>query len=163
MAGKNLVQPCAVLHGYRSSCKVSFDRTIPAGKYYVFTLRRMDTNAKYGRFEMRLPDGRWVDAGQSGTTAFDFYDTAVGDGRANFKWDYPVMYRYPYLKAKVIEFSKETSTIELRMKIENTIHNEVAAMMLVPAGNNELLNDTIKILNGFNCNPFLIRQCNAGL
>ena len=159
--GKDLIQSCAVLKEYDSSCRVSFDEEIPAGKYYVYTLRRMDTAPAGCRYEMLLPDGKWRRAGQSGTTAFDFYATAIGDGRANFKWDYPVKYRYPYHKADEVIFAKPAKSIDLRMTSKGGVTTEVAAMMLIPAGDNELLNDTIKILNGYNCNPFLVNKNNA--
>ncbi len=159
--GKDLIQSCAVLQDFHSSCRVSFDEEIPAGKYYVYTLRRMDTAPAGCRYEMLLPDGKWCRAGQSGTTAFDFYDTAIGDGRANFKWDYPVKYRYPYHKADEVVFTKPAKSIDLRITGKAQVITEVAAMMLIPAGDNDLLNDTIKILNGYNCNPFLVNKNNA--
>jgi hypothetical protein len=121
----------------------------------------MDTAPAGCRYEMLLPNGKWHKAGQAGTTAFDFYDTAIGDGRANFKWDYPVKYRYPYHKAEEVVFTKQAQSIDLRIIGKANVITEVAAMMLVPAGDNDLLNDTVKILNGYNCNPFLVNKNNA--
>ena len=158
--GADLIQSCAVLQEKDSSCRVTFDQEIPAGEYYVFTLRRMDTSPKGCRYEMLLPDGKWHSAGQAGTTAFDFYDTAIGDGRANFKWDYPVKFRYPYLKAQEVKLTKPTKSIDIRINGLNNVIVEFAAMMLIPAGDNDLLNDTVKILNGYNCDPFLVNKNN---
>lgn len=158
--GADLIQSCAVLQAKDSSCRFTFGKEIPAGEYYVFTLRRMDTYPKGCRFDMLLPDGKYHSAGQAGTSAFDFYDTAIGDGRANFKWDYPVKFRYPYLKAKEVKFTKPAKSIDVRLNGTNNVKVEFAAMMLIPAGDNDLLNDTIKILNGYNCNPFLVNKNN---
>jgi hypothetical protein len=158
--GADLIQNCAVLQAKDSTCRMIFDEEISAGEYYVFTLRRMDTAPKGCRFDMLLPDGKYHSAGQAGTSAFDFYDTAIGDGRANFKWDYPTKFRYPYLKAKEVKFTKPAKSVDIRLNGINNVITEFAAMLLIPAGDNDLLNDTIKILNGYNCDPFLVNKNN---
>ena len=159
--GKDLVQSCAVLTSKAYKCTLDFAESVPVGEYYVFTLRRMDTYPSVCPLEIKLPDGKWHSAGKAGTTAFDFYDTRIGDGRANFKWDYPTMYRYPYLAPKPVKFTKETKSILLSYDKPREVTTEVAAMLLIPTGDRELLNETVKILNGFNCNPFLVNKNNA--
>ena len=160
--GADLVQNCAVLKTDTSyKCKISFAEKIPAGEYYVFTLRRMDTYPSGCTLDVKLPDGKWYGVSKSATTAYDFYDTYIGDGRANFKWDYPVMYRYPYLEAKPIKLTKEANDLLMCYNRQSDVTTEVAAMMFIPTGDKELLNATIKILNGYNCNPFLVNKNNA--
>ncbi|MBO5645194.1 MAG: hypothetical protein J6S90_08095 [Lentisphaeria bacterium] len=160
--GADLVQTCAVLNAKTYQCVFEFPEEIPAGEYYVFTLRRMDTYPDACPLEIQLPNGKWHAAGKAGTTAFDFYDTQIGDGRANFKWDYPTKYRYPYLAAKEVPFSKPAKSIILSYdRRGRSVTTEAAAIMLIPTGDQNLLNETIKILNGFNCNPFLVNKNNA--
>ena len=159
--GANLVQNCVILKNSAGKCRLDFAEEIPAGEYYMFTLRRMDTYPAGCRLEVKLPDGKKHMAGAAGTTAFDFYDTYIGDGRANFKWDYPVKYRYPYLEAQPVKFTKPAKSIELGYTRDSNVTTEVAAMLLFPAGDKDLLNETVKILNGFNCNPFLVNKNNA--
>ena len=159
--GDDLVQNCAVLKDGAYKCQISFAEEIPAGEYYIFTLRRMDTYPDSCTLEVKLPDGKWHYVSRAGTTAYDFYDTYIGDGRANFKWDYPVMHRYPYLEAKPVKITKNISSLVMDYNRKSKVTTEVAAMMLFPVGDKTLLNETIKILNGFNCNPFLVNKNNA--
>ena len=157
----DLVQHCAVLKDKNYKCKIGFAEAIPAGEYYVFTLRRMDTYPVRCALDIKLPNGKWHTVSRSATTAYDFYDTYIGDGRANFKWDYPIMYRYPYLEAQPVKFTKDVNELLMSYDRQSPVKTEVAAMMLFPTGDKELLNETIKILNGFNCNPFLVNKNNA--
>ena len=158
LPGADLVQKCAVLKGNDNKCTIECEKEIPAGEYYIFTLRRMDTYPQRCLLQLTLPDGKKLIVGRSGTTAFDFYDTRIGDGRANFKWDYPVKYRYPYLEAQPVKFTKPAKSLALSYDKESPVTTEVAAMLVFPAGDKNLLNETIKILNGFNCNPFMVRK-----
>ena len=64
------------------------------------------------------------------------------------------------LEAKPIKLTKAANNLLMCYNRQADVTTEVAAMMFIPTGDKELLNATIKILNGYNCNPFLVNKNN---
>lgn len=132
---------------------------LPAGKYAVLNLNRFASHLPPGKGDgLRLlwPGLKSISGGYARNDACNFKKANYGrpGERANFKWDYPEQpgTSYPYACLRVSDYPAASDVRFRSWRNEDDV--EVVAVLVVPDPDADLRGDLIKILCGFNCDPW---------
>ncbi len=165
-ADSNLIQDVVELTGTEADVSVKIGK-IPSGKYMVWTLGRFDSHQRpaSGPRQLKLGHkGGWISAAGAINCGSEFYKAQYNKPgeRAQFKWDYPLQYRYPYLRPVSVELA-ETDTLKFRTQGIDIGVAEFAAVIVMPEPDTDFLNQMIKVLCGYNHEPWKISADNKDL
>jgi hypothetical protein len=133
----------------------------------VWTLGRFNShlrpNSGPRSIQIRHKDG-WISAAGAINCGSEFYKAQYNKPgeRARFKWDYPLQFRYPYQRPVSIEL-KETDTLRFRINGSDIGLAEFAAVIVIPEPDNDFTNQMIKVLCGYNHEPWKIAADNKDL
>lgn len=140
---------------------------IKKGKYSVWLLTRFNSHLRPASgpraITLKAKEG-WTSVAGAVNCGSDFYKAQHGKPgeRAQFKWDYPLKYRYPYEMPTSVTL-KETDKLRFKISGKNVGESEIAAVLIMPEQSGEFLNQMIKILCGYNHEPWKISQSNLSL
>ena len=165
-ANDNLIQDVVELADSGSSMRLNI-APVPAGNYTVWTLARFNSHLRpaSGPRSLTLKQkGGWIEVAGAINCGSDFYKAQHGypGERAQFKWDYPLKYRYPYQRPDVVKL-KKTDRLDFKVVGTNIGVTEVAAVLIMPEQDREFLNQMIKVLCGYNHEPWKMSEANKEL
>ena len=165
-AGNELIQDVIELADENSTMNVKVGN-IPAGKYMVWTLGRFDSHLRpaSGPRSLKLQHKKgWISAAGAINCGSEFYKAQYNKPgeRAQFKWDYPLQYSYPYLRPVSVEL-EAADTLKYKIEGANVGVAEFAAVIVMPEPDTEFLNQMIKVLCGYNHEPWKISADNKDL
>ena len=140
---------------------------IPAGKYLVLTLGRFNSHLRpaSGPRTLKIKHSKgWTSAAGSINCGSEFYKAQYNKPgeRAQFKWDYPLQYRYPYQRPICLELG-ETDTLSYRIEGDDIGVAEFAAVIVIPEPELDFINQAIKVLCGYNNRTWKIAAENKDL
>ena len=162
----DLIQDVVELQGKGTQMKVKIDK-LPAGKYLILTLCRFNSHLRptggFRPLQIKHSKG-WIDAAGAINNGAEFYKAQYNKPgeRAQFKWDYPLQFRYPYMRPVCIELG-ETDTLQYRINADNAGVSEFAAVIVIPEPDTNFINQMIKVLCGYNHEPWKIAENNKEL
>ena len=165
-ADSGLIQNVIKFNTDNASAKLKI-APITKGKYIVWALTRFNSHLRpsSGPRSLRLKI-KGGDIGIAGAinTGSDFFKAQHGKPgeRAQFKWDYPLKYRYPYEMPTSVEL-KSTDKLDLKINGVNVGTTEVAAVLIMPEQDKEFVNQMVKVLCGYNHEPWKIAESNKDL
>ena len=164
-AGGSLIQNVVELPE-KSEMTVKIGK-IPAGKYLVWTLGRFNSHLRpnSGPRPLQIKHKKgWAKAAGAINCGSEFYKAQYNKPgeRARFKWDYPLQFRYPYLRPVSIELG-ETDTLKFRINGTDVGLTEFAAVIIIPEPDTDFTNQMIKVLCGYNHEPWKIAADNKDL
>ena len=165
-ANDKLIQDVIEFKTDNASAKLKID-PIKKGCYTVWALTRFNSHLRpsSGPRSLRLKV-KGGDVGIAGAIncGSDFFKAQHGKPgeRAQFKWDYPLKYRYPYEMPTNVEL-KSTDKLDLNISGVGVGVTEVAAVLIMPAQDKEFINQMVKVLCSYNHEPWKIAESNKEL
>ena len=157
-------QPVALLKDKKDRATFRFAE-LPAGKYVVLQLARYEGHAKawesfhrnslFVRFD--TPTGEEVPASGPRNGACNYYkaDFGVIGGRANFKWDFAWDLKSKYITWIMRRFDFPAfDHLDYHLMETRAEPVELAAVLILPAPDEEFYCELIKTLTGLNAEPW---------
>ena len=153
------------------NAKAVFKCDIPAGKYQIWNLNRFESHisAHHGsmgykkRYLQMTIGNKKHGIGSTGNTCCDFYKAqfAAAGERSRFKWDFPLSdgTTYPYHRPDIISTNGDSEIVVDLFKTPKG-GAELAALLIVPAGNKAFVSEMVKHLCGLNNEKWLITESN---
>ncbi|MBR7118902.1 MAG: LamG domain-containing protein [Lentisphaeria bacterium] len=162
-AGDKLIQSVVELSDAGSKMSLPI-APVKEGKYTVWVLTRFNSHLRPSSgprsLSMRVK-GNWQAVAGVRNTGAEFYKAQYGKPgeRAQFKWDYPLKYRYPYQRPTSVTL-RDSSKLDFKVSGNSVGVTEVAAVLIMPEQDTEFLNQMIKILCGYNHEPWKLAEAN---
>ena len=142
-------------------------KPVKKGKYTVWALARFDSHFRPASgprvLRLKVKNTHVAIAGAINCGS-DFYKAQHGKPgeRAQFKWDYPLQYRYPYEMPMSVEL-KNTNRLDFSVTGKNNGISELAAVLIMPEQDKEFINQMLKVLCGYNHEPWKMAESNKDL
>ncbi len=160
-------QPVALLRDRQDRATFRF-APLPAGKYVVLQLVRYEAHARawesfhrnslFVRFASPA-GGEEVPASGPRNGACNYYkaDFGVQGGRGNFKWDFPWDLKSKYISWIMRRFDfPEFDHLDYYLMETRTEPVELAAVLVLPAPDEEFYCELLKTLTGLNAEPWRV-------
>ncbi|MBQ7396740.1 MAG: hypothetical protein IJW08_09390 [Lentisphaeria bacterium] len=161
-AGSERVQDCVILKNRNDAVRFNF-KEIPEGEYLVWTAGRNQSNGKRGGIAgIKLPSGKLIGTFNGIHSGTEFYKAMFGNGkeRGRFKWDAAEdkdQNKYPYYSPRITKLNK-CSGLDVYLMHPQTV--ELAAVLIIPAVDNDFRCEMTKVLAGLNYEAWKVNNSN---
>ncbi|NMA45835.1 MAG: hypothetical protein GX945_04665 [Lentisphaerae bacterium] len=154
----NATMPIVNLNGPDGRCAFLFPE-IPAGRYALFNLHRPPRQYQGDSRQHLLAIDGGKDIKNVRTARIinpgpDFYKAEFGRALSRFKWDFPITGSYPFHDIDLLDLPK---TNAVTLKQSGRTDTDLAALLIVPADNNDFIRELVIALTRLNYFPCALK------